>query len=186
MEERNFDQRCAIKFCVKLGEIGTETFNKLKQAYGEHALSRSQVFKWYKAFSEGRESIKDEPRSGRPSTSKTDNNVEIVRALVRSDRRLTVRMIASELNLNHTTVHQILTEELAIADNWMLHHDNAPCHTAISVIEFLAKKGIPVVPQTPYSTDLSPCDFFLFPKLKFHPKECHFGTVENIEKAVTN
>ena len=50
-------------------------------------------------------------------------------------------MIASELNLNHTTVHQILTEELAIADNWMLHHDNAPSHTAISAIEFLAKKG---------------------------------------------
>ena len=95
MEERSFEQRCAIKFCVKLGETGIETFNKLKQAYGEHALSRSQVFKWYKAFSEGRESIKDEPRSGRPSTSKTDNNVEIVRALVRSDRRLTVRMIAS-------------------------------------------------------------------------------------------
>ena len=72
------------------------------------------MFKWYKAFSEGRESIKNEPRSGRPSTSKTDNNVEIVRGLVRSDRRLTVRMIASELNLNHTTVHQILTEELAM------------------------------------------------------------------------
>ena len=35
----------------------------------------------------------------------------------------------------------------SIADNWMLHHDNAPCHTASSVIEFLAKKGIPVVPQ---------------------------------------
>ena len=35
-------------------------------------------------------------------------------ALLRSDRRLTVRMIASELNLNHTTVHQILTKELAM------------------------------------------------------------------------
>jgi len=113
-EERNFEQRCAIKFCVRLVETGTETFNKLKQAYGEHALSKSQVFKWYKAFSEGRKSIKDEPRSGRLSTSKTENNVEIVRALVRSDRRLTVRMIASELNLNHTTVNQILKEQLAM------------------------------------------------------------------------
>jgi len=33
---------------------------------------------------------------------------------VRSDHRLTVQMIASELNLNHTTVHQILTQELAM------------------------------------------------------------------------
>ena len=107
-----FEQRCVINFCVKHGVTGIETFHKLKQAYGEHALSRSQVFKWLKAFSEGRESIKDEPRSGRPSTSKTEYNVEIVGTLVRSDRRLTVRMIASELNLSHTTVHQILTGEL--------------------------------------------------------------------------
>jgi len=64
MEDRNFKQRCAIKFCVKLGETGIETFSKLKQAYGEHALLRSQVFKWYKVFSEGRESIKDEPWFG--------------------------------------------------------------------------------------------------------------------------
>jgi len=34
-----------------------------------------------------------------------------------------------------------------IANNWMLHHDNAPCHMAIFVIEFLAEKFIPVVPQ---------------------------------------
>jgi hypothetical protein len=98
------------KFCVKIGETGIETFNKLKQAYVEHVLSRSQVFKWCKAFSEGRESIVYEPHSGRPSTSKTDNNVVKVRALVRSDRRLTVRMVASELKLNNTTVHQILTQ----------------------------------------------------------------------------
>ena len=70
MEEHNFEQRCAIKFFVTLGETSIETFNKLKQAYGEHALSTSQVFKWYKAFSEGRESIKDEPRSGRPLTQR--------------------------------------------------------------------------------------------------------------------
>jgi len=51
----------------------------------------------------------------------------------------------------------------SIANNWMLHDDNAQCHMTISVIEFLAKRGIPVVPQPPYSPDLSPCDFF-FPQ----------------------
>ena len=35
---------------------------------------------------------------------------------------------------------------------WMLHHDNAPCHTAVSINEFLAEKNIPVVPQPPLFT----------------------------------
>ena len=56
-------------------------------------------------------SVEDEPRSGRTCTSKTEENVTKV---VRSDRRLTVRMIGSELNLNHRTVHDILTEELGM------------------------------------------------------------------------
>ena len=59
----------------------------------------------------GREQLEDETRAGRPSTSKTDNNVERVRCLVRSDRRLMFRMISSELNLNRFTVHQILTQD---------------------------------------------------------------------------
>ena len=80
-------------------------------------------------------------------------------------------------------VHLVRPE---IVGTWMLHHDNAPCHTAISVNEVLAKKGISVVQQPPYSPDLNPCDFFLFPKLKFHLKGRHFGTVDNIQKVVTD
>jgi len=56
--------------------------------------------------------VEDEPRAGRPSTSKTDDNVERVRSFVRSDRQLTLRIISSELNLNRFTVHQILTQDL--------------------------------------------------------------------------
>ncbi|GFY25364.1 protein GVQW3 [Trichonephila clavipes] len=106
------EQRCAIKFCFRLGHKATETFAKLQLAYGDSVLSRAQAFRWFKAFSEGKESIEDEPRSGRHSVSKTAENVVRVRDLARSDRRLTVRMIGEELNLNHTTVHQILTSEL--------------------------------------------------------------------------
>ena len=62
-------------------------------------------------FLEGREQVEDEPRAGRNSTSKTDGNVERVRSLVRSDRRMTLRMI-SELNLNRFTVHKTLTQDL--------------------------------------------------------------------------
>ena len=56
--------------------------------------------------------MEDEPCAGRPSTSKTDENVERMRSLVRPDRRVTLRMISSELNLNRFTVHQILTQNL--------------------------------------------------------------------------
>jgi len=112
MSDNNFEQRCAIRFCFKLGHSATETFQKLQQAYGDSVLSRTQVFRWFKAFSEGREAIEDEPRSERPSTAKTDENVIKVRDLVRSDHRLTVRMIGEQLGLTHTTVHQILTNDL--------------------------------------------------------------------------
>jgi len=73
-----------------------------------------------------------------------------------------------------------------IARTWMLHHDSAPCHTAVSINEFLAEKSIPVVPQSPYSPDLSPCDFFLFPRLKHRLKGRHFRTLDNIQKSVTD
>jgi len=49
--------------------------------------------------------------------------------------------------------------------NWILHHDNAPAHRAVTTNEFLAKHNIPSLPQPPYSPDLAPCDF-LFTQLK--------------------
>ena len=73
-----------------------------------------------------------------------------------------------------------------IARTWMLHHDNAPCHTAVSINEFLAGKNIPVFAHPPYLLDLSPCDFFLFPWLINHLKGCHFGTLDNIQKSVND
>jgi len=88
-KKRNHEQRCAIKFCVILNENTTETCEKLKRAYGEHAASRAKVFRWHTAFLDGREIVEEEHRSGRPCASKTEENVTKVRDLVRSDRRLT-------------------------------------------------------------------------------------------------
>jgi len=51
-------------------------------------------------------------------------------------------------------------------DKWILHHDDAPAHDALRVHEFLAKNFITKMYHPPYSPDLAPCDFWLFPKLK--------------------
>lgn len=68
----------------------------------------------------------------------------------------------------------------------MLYYDNSPCHTALSIIKFLILKDIPVIVQPPYSPDLSPCDFLFFSKLKNVLKGRHFGTLESIQKSVTD
>ncbi|GFT99461.1 putative transposase [Trichonephila clavipes] len=60
------------------------------------------------------------------------------------------------------------------------------CFVKGPVNRFLAGKNIPVAPQPPYSPDLSPCDFFLFPKLKNHLKGHHFVTLENNQTAITD
>jgi len=67
------EQRACTKFCVKLGRNGVETFEMLRTAFGEQCLSCACIFELHKRFKEGRDSVDDNPRSGRPTTSKTDN-----------------------------------------------------------------------------------------------------------------
>ena len=67
-------------------------------------MSHSRVFEWHKRFKEGREDVEDDSRSGRPLTSRTADNVERVKQMVPGDCRLTVRMIADELEINRDSV----------------------------------------------------------------------------------
>ncbi|UYV69226.1 hypothetical protein LAZ67_6002891 [Cordylochernes scorpioides] len=67
--------------------------------------------------------------------------------------------------------------------NWLLHHDNAPAHTSLLVRDFLAKNNTVMMPQPPYSPDLAPCDFFLFPKLKRPMKGRRYATLDEIKTA---
>ncbi|KAJ8958467.1 hypothetical protein NQ318_002256 [Aromia moschata] len=88
--QRSLEQRFAIKICVKLGKIATETVSMIKTAYKEDALSDRQVFRWHKAFLDGREEVDVEDRAGRPSTTTTADNVTRVGELLNSDRRLSL------------------------------------------------------------------------------------------------
>lgn len=308
------DQRICIKFCVKNKIKCAEAFRMLTAAYGEATLDQSNVYRWYKMFSEGREDVNDEERAGRPSTSTTNENIDKVKKIVLANRRITVREIAEDLSISIGSCHSIITNDLGMKrvaakfvpkllnfdqkdcrmniaqellndvnddpdllkrvitgdetwvygydvetkaqssqwkhpesprpkkarqvrsnvkvlltvffdyngvmhyeflpqgrtvnkeyylevmrrlreairkkrpdlwknQNWLLHHDNAPAHTSLLVRDFLAKNNTVIMPQPPYSPDLAPCDFFLFPKLKKPMKGRRFATIEEIKTA---
>lgn len=309
------EQRANIKFCFKLNKSATETHQMLRQAYGDTAVTHKTVCKWLGRFKEGKESLDDDDRSGRPSTSRNDDNIAAVKTIIRSNRRLTIREISEETNLSFGSVQAILTDDLnmrrvaakfvpriltaeqkesrfaisselferSVADaaflssivtgdeswvygydpetkvqssqwktpsspapkkarmskslvkvmliaffdmegllhiefvprgcavnaifyvevlkrlresirrkrpekwrnGWLLHHDNAPSHTSLLVQEFMAGKNIAAVPHPPYSPDLAPCDFWLFPKIKSTMKGNRFDTIEDIKSNTT-
>ena len=64
---------------------------------------------------------------------------------------------------------------------WHLHQDNAPVPNSILVTDYLNKMCIKTVPHLPYSPDLDPCDFWLFPKLR----GCRNETIEEMKEALT-
>jgi len=86
----------------------------LQQAYGEDCLSRTQCYEWYQHFKSGRTSIKDDPKSGRPSTSVDDDHIEIMLAVILQNRCLAVREVAKEIGLCKSSCHLILTDKLKI------------------------------------------------------------------------
>ena len=64
---------------------------------------------------------------------------------------------------------------------WHFYQDNAQVHNSILVTDYLTKMGIKTVLHHPYSRDLAPCDFWLFPKLR----GCSYETIEEMKEAVT-
>jgi len=159
-----------VKFLVKLGKDRTEAYDMLITVYGEQVMNKVTFYKWYKAFKEGRESIGDMPREGRPSTSRT------------SGRTVTADYYISVL----TTMLQHFKKKWPKRkiSEILLHHDNARPHVAHSVVEFLDKYGIQIVPHPPYSPDLAPCDFWLFPEIKFPLRGRKFKSNNEVVKAV--
>ena len=74
MSELELEQRTNTKFLVIHGKSGNKIREMLVQVYGDNAMKKTAVYKWVKCFSEGRESVTDEESSGRPETSRTEED----------------------------------------------------------------------------------------------------------------
>jgi transposase len=69
------EQRAAVKFCSLLGKMAGEAVVMLETVYKKAALEKTQVYEWFSRFRNGELSLADKPRSGRPLTSRTDENI---------------------------------------------------------------------------------------------------------------
>ena len=67
-----WEQHAAVKFCFLLGKMAGEAVAMLETAYKKAAMGKTQVYEWFSHFRDGELSLADQPRSGRPSTSRKD------------------------------------------------------------------------------------------------------------------
>lgn len=110
-----FEHRAVIKYLHLKGLSANDIHMDMLQVLGDTAPSYSTVTYWLREFERGRSSTADEARSGRPSTSTTETNIDNVNRLVLKDRRYNVRFIAQEVGLPKSTVHEILKQSLGLS-----------------------------------------------------------------------
>lgn len=98
----------------KLGLNATEIHKELSDAWGDGYVSYPTVGEWLRRFKEGRTSLEDDPRIGRPVIEATDGNIAIIRELIDENPHISIRYIVFETGISYGTVSRIIHDELKL------------------------------------------------------------------------
>jgi transposase len=82
------EQRAIVRFSWAEVVKSSEIHRRILAQYGARTMHQRKIYEWIEGFKEGRSNVTDESRPGRPSTSRTDQHIQKVDALIREDRRL--------------------------------------------------------------------------------------------------
>jgi histone-lysine N-methyltransferase SETMAR len=85
------------------------------------------------------------------------------------DRRISAKSIAEQLDISRERVESIIHEDLdmrKVTKGVLFLHDNAPTYRALATQKKLTFLGFQFLDHPPYSPDLAPSDYYLFPELK--------------------
>ena len=116
--------RSYIKCRIRLNIDSKQIFNELCGIYGPQTISMRTVFRWVKAFKDGKFSVEDDTRPRRPKTSVTKANIAAVKIVVDQDARLSVKDIASCTGISEGSVQTILKKRLdlrKVCARWVPH-----------------------------------------------------------------
>ena len=112
MEPSKHNFRFYIFARIKLGLEAKEIHGELADISQENEPSFDTVARWIRHFTDGRDSLDDEERSGRPPSSLTKDIVARTEAIVTEDRRITLIFIAAELSISFGSAYNIMHDEL--------------------------------------------------------------------------
>jgi len=107
-----------------------------------------------------------------------------------SERVVLADFIEKETTINSQRYIETLAalkgriERIGMRNETLLQHDNARPHTSATTRDAIQRLDFSVLPHPPYSPDLAPSDFHLFPKLKEHLKGQRFSCDEEVKSAV--
>ena len=107
-------QRTVIKFYVKLGKDMPKIKEDLQKVYGDSCFTNSCIHKGFHRFSDGRKSVKDDPRSGGKVTVGTDKRIAAIEEYVMKERRITVGQVGENFDIGYGTAQNILTNVLGM------------------------------------------------------------------------
>ncbi|GFO15492.1 histone-lysine N-methyltransferase SETMAR [Plakobranchus ocellatus] len=105
------EMTAVVRFLFAKGRKCSEIYRQIVENCGEHAMSMTQVCQWCSWFKDGRTSLQDEPRSGRPNTANNDWNTARVDELIKVDRRVKVKKISLKLDIPKTNVYEIIVHD---------------------------------------------------------------------------
>ena len=168
--EDTLEEQYAMKFCFKLRINSTETNGMLQTTFRPSCRNRPSVFEWHKRFKEARESVRDDER--RVRSKETIHQSWLAKGLW---------LLCWDFKGVQAEIPSEEASTLQIGSVALPPGQYNKSTTPLLVTDYLTKMGIKTVPHPPYSPDLGPSDFWLFPKLR----GCRYETIEEIKAAMT-
>lgn len=124
MEFSKEQLRLLMLYDFKSGLNARQCHQRLLSAFPDVQVSERTIERWFSEFRDQKESIQDQPRSGRPKTAVTQENIRIVESLIRDFRNITYEEIQDALGISADAVHSILHDHLRVrklVSRWIPH-----------------------------------------------------------------
>ena len=105
----NVEYRSVIKFLLLRHTESVSIVTQVQETYGEKAPSRATIYNWIREFRNGRDSVFDDDRVGRPLEI-GDDKLTACALLVKESRRISVHELSLQLKIGQGSTHRLLQE----------------------------------------------------------------------------